>query len=313
MELNSVIEQLQLYPQLFDDIDKFSEQPGIYAFYYEGQSQIYNGIAFRSGGLLYIGKTESSQKSRDANTHFKSGKTGSSTVRRSLGAVLRQSLGLNPIPRNATDYSKGRFSPYKFDVESEVRLTQWMKAHVSMSFFEFNASPDQIDALETELINKLEPALNIEKNQWGLYREKMQKLRKSCAEIAQTADTPEIQQAFRKELIRKKDTQRGSGTGLYTNFWNQLLPDIEEMFDNCETPQSLQLEKKSFDQLGNRARYNFNIQYERGKVANNLSGSAVARDLNGVILKNMSLRSKLKSGDYKISMDSKFTLWVRQT
>jgi len=312
MELNSIIQELQLNPQLFDDIEKFSEKPGVYAFFYEGDSQLISSLPFNNGKLLYIGKTESSQKSRDANTHFRSGKTGSSTVRRSLGAVLRTSLGLTPIPRNSTDYERGRFSPFKFDEESEKRLTEWMKKHVSMSFYEFEESPSQLDSLETELINTSDPTLNIDKNQWGVYRTKLQSLRKTCAQIARESEESFIKQPVKQKKVRKNYSQGGGGMGKYSNFWNQLLPEIEEMLEVCESPMSLQLEKKTFDQLGDRNSYTFNIQYRQGKVANNLGGSAVARDLNGEIRKNMKIRSILIEDNYKINMDSKFVLWVRK-
>ena len=101
--------------------------------------------------------------------------------------------------------------------------------------------------------------------------------------------------------------------GKYSNFWNQLLPEIEEKLKGCDIPQSIQLEKKSFDQLGNRSKYAFNIQYSQGEVANNLGGSAVARDLNGEIHKNMDIRAILKEGNFKINMDGAFVLWLRKT
>lgn len=312
MELQTVIEELHCDPRVFDDIEIFSNKPGIYAFFYEGEFQLISGIPFDHGKLIYIGKTESSQKSRDANTHFRSGKTGSSTVRRSLGAVLRSILGLRPVPRNNTDYEKGRYSHFKFDEESEIKLTEWMKEHVSISFYEYEGSPEELDSLETDIIRKLAPTLNIDKNHSGTYKAKLQKLRKSCAQIARESEVSTVQQPIRHKPVSRNYSQGGTTMGKYSSFWNQLLPEIEEMLENCESPRSIQLEKKSFDQLGNRSSYSFNIQYAQGKVANNLGGSAVARDLNGEIHGSMSIRSILKEGNYKINMDSAFALWVRR-
>ncbi|MGW3547006.1 GIY-YIG nuclease family protein [Janibacter hoylei] len=49
---------------------------------------------------LYIGKAERSLVSRDLQTHFTSGKTGQSSLRRSLAALLRVELDLTAQPRN---------------------------------------------------------------------------------------------------------------------------------------------------------------------------------------------------------------------
>ncbi|MCH8311278.1 MAG: hypothetical protein IIB17_12400 [Chloroflexi bacterium] len=107
MQVESVIAALKKAPLLYGEHDAFTEQPGIYALFYKGQLRNIKGIPFRDGELLYIGKTESSQMSRDVKTHLGDGKTGSSTVRRSLGAILRQELNLEPVPRNPTDYRRG--------------------------------------------------------------------------------------------------------------------------------------------------------------------------------------------------------------
>lgn len=100
MDIDSIISDLFTSPKRVNDIHEFSDQPGIYAFFYQGKSTVVNSITLKSNSLAYIGKTESSQRSRDANTHFKSGKTSSSTVRKSFGAILREELVLTPIPRN---------------------------------------------------------------------------------------------------------------------------------------------------------------------------------------------------------------------
>lgn len=51
-------------------------------------------------GSRYVGKAESSLASRDLRTHFRTGKTGSSTLRRTLAALLREELDLRALPRN---------------------------------------------------------------------------------------------------------------------------------------------------------------------------------------------------------------------
>ena len=76
MKIDLVITGLFSSSQLFSKTDRFSDKPGIYALFYNGISNIISSFQFREKELLYIGKTESSQISRDVNTHFNSDKTG---------------------------------------------------------------------------------------------------------------------------------------------------------------------------------------------------------------------------------------------
>jgi hypothetical protein len=82
------------------EITSYSRLPDIYGFFLLkgclkiGRRELVAG----DGALLYIGKTESSQKARDAGEHLADAGTGHSTLRRSLGALLREELNLKPHP-----------------------------------------------------------------------------------------------------------------------------------------------------------------------------------------------------------------------
>lgn len=162
-------------------VKTFSEFPGIYALFYIGESFPFFGNVVSKHEIIYIGKTESSQLSRDAKTHFSTGKTGSSTVRKSIGSLLFSTENLNPIPRNENDYKKSRFSHFKFDNPSEEKITHWMKNNLAIAFYEFPKSKKEITNLETEIIENLIPILNIEKNSKNIYRNQLKTLRKACA------------------------------------------------------------------------------------------------------------------------------------
>lgn len=54
-------------------------------------------------------------------THFKTGRTGSSTLRRSLAALLRDELELRAIPRNTA--RPNHFADFAIDPEGDARLT----------------------------------------------------------------------------------------------------------------------------------------------------------------------------------------------
>lgn len=76
-----------------------ARRPGLYAFYGNERSwsDLGLGPAFE-GQPLYVGKAERSLNGRDVGTHFATGKTGSSTVRRSLAALLADDLQLLAVP-----------------------------------------------------------------------------------------------------------------------------------------------------------------------------------------------------------------------
>jgi hypothetical protein len=80
------------------EISSYSMDRGVYAFFLvKGSLTIGQRVfAANNGTPLYIGKTESSQKARDAGQHLSDKGTGSSTLRRSLGAILLKQLRLKP-------------------------------------------------------------------------------------------------------------------------------------------------------------------------------------------------------------------------
>jgi hypothetical protein len=69
--------------------------PGLYAIYGGQDIWLQLGLGDPPDDRpLYVGKAEESLVSRDLKTHFGSGRTGSSTVRRSFAALLRGTLDL---------------------------------------------------------------------------------------------------------------------------------------------------------------------------------------------------------------------------
>jgi len=99
MTTKEIIELLKEKETDFLKTKSFSKFPGIYAFFYIGNDFPLLGNSVSKHQIIYIGKTESSQEKRDAKTHFTSGKTGSSTVRKSIGSILCAQENLKPIPR----------------------------------------------------------------------------------------------------------------------------------------------------------------------------------------------------------------------
>jgi hypothetical protein len=126
---------------------------GVYAFFLKTTGAL-PGLSLEPSGLLYVGMTESSFEARN---HFEHRHSGFSTLRRTLGALLKTSLRLRPIPRG-----DGRLLSnvrhYRFTDEDELRLTEWMQTHLTCGFA---AIGEGIRAVERSLIVELRPPLNL--------------------------------------------------------------------------------------------------------------------------------------------------------
>lgn len=154
--------------------------PGVYAIYLRDPSAL---LPFGPGpeGLVYVGSS-SSLREREFEAHFAKGKTGFSTLRRSLGALLKQRLGLVAVPRGPGSSGEDA-SNYRFTEEGEAMLTDWMERNLDVGFCVVR----DLEAAERELIKCLEPLLNLTGWQ-NPERKTIKELRKACAdEAAQSA------------------------------------------------------------------------------------------------------------------------------
>lgn len=216
MTTQDVIELLKKRETEYSKTEYFSQLPGIYAFFFIGNTFPLIGSSVSKHQIIYIGKTESSQEKRDAKTHFTTGKTGSSTVRKSIGSILCEKENLKPIPRNDSDYEKGRFSHFMFDDTSEQLITNWMKNNLALSFYEYPNSRQEIEDLETEIIDALVPILNISKNPKNAFKTTLQNLRKNCASSAmqngnRVTIKTEKQESIKTEIPRTVNASSVSG------------------------------------------------------------------------------------------------------
>ena len=126
--------------------------PGLYALFLN--SGVLGQISPGEDGLLYIGMTDSSLEARNHLWHRSS---GFSTLRRSLGAILREDLDLVPIPRSPGSSA----DKFKFTPDGEQRLTKWMAAHLDYAFATF--AGNRLSE-EKRLILDRQPPLNL--NKW---------------------------------------------------------------------------------------------------------------------------------------------------
>ena len=108
--------------------DKLPKEPGLYVFFVNNQNALSETVLQAHSLIepLYAGKSEDNLRKRDFETHFVESKSGSSTVRRSFGALLRERLSLRPTRRGYTGKDQD-FLMYKFDDGSERLLSEWMR------------------------------------------------------------------------------------------------------------------------------------------------------------------------------------------
>jgi GIY-YIG catalytic domain len=118
---------------------------------------------------LYVGKSESSLAGRDVTTHFgftganrTTSITGSSTVRRSVAALLHDSHGLRGMPRNPE--KPGHFANYGLSRKQDQLLSNWMRERLRLA--NWPAPPEcvgQLVEIEHAILIELLPALNLDK------------------------------------------------------------------------------------------------------------------------------------------------------
>lgn len=142
--------------------------PGIYAIYGDVDAWVDLGLDPQPQSALYVGKSEDDLVRRELDTHFaanptKKTHTGSSTVRRSFAALLRDALDLRAVPRNPEN--PDHFSNYGLTPDGDARLTAWMHERLSLVVWE---RPEWLKRplleVEVAIINQWMPPLNIRDN-----------------------------------------------------------------------------------------------------------------------------------------------------
>jgi hypothetical protein len=151
------------------------DDPGLYTFWPKNTRALEDLRLADSAGheslaarVLYLGKAEDSIRVRVANTHLKPGKTGHSTVRRTLAALL----GLRPIPRPSGIAKPTRSqlmqATANFGIEAadEEHLTTWMLANLELRTAASGWRP--LETLERKVGAALKPPLDQERSpMWG--------------------------------------------------------------------------------------------------------------------------------------------------
>ena len=102
----------------------------------------------------------------------------------------------------------------------------------------------------------------------------------------------------------------------YLTTWKKYIPVIRlHLKKSLNEDQSFKLNITDFESAGDRGKsgYSFNIAMENGRVTNNISGSAVARDLYEALKSDEAIKAMLQDKQVKISVGKTFILTIKTT
>lgn len=150
---------MNIVQALLDGRNGISENPttsnerGIYAIFTKHRDCL-PGIDVPESGVVYVGMTEDSLVSRN---HFLAKHSGFHSPRRSLGAILKQELGLEAAPRSPGPSPKN-FDCYSFFGDGEQRLSEWMNQNLDHAVVELRS---ELRNIEKAVISEMQPPLNL--------------------------------------------------------------------------------------------------------------------------------------------------------
>lgn len=133
-------------------------------------------LSDRQHDIIYIGIATGSPNGRFLNQELRA--NGHGTFFRSIGAVLGY------LPPKGSLVNKANKRNYKFYPSDERKIVKWINENLKVSWVEFNGD---IEALETDLISKNRPLINLAKNPSAL--KELSDLRKVCVQVANEIET----------------------------------------------------------------------------------------------------------------------------
>ena len=102
----------------------------------------------------------------------------------------------------------------------------------------------------------------------------------------------------------------------YLTTWRKYIPVIRlHLKRSLVEEQNFKLNITDFESAGDRGKsgYTFNLAMENSKVTNNISGSAVARDLYEALKADEAIKAMLLDKNVKISVGKSFVLSIKTT
>ena len=102
----------------------------------------------------------------------------------------------------------------------------------------------------------------------------------------------------------------------YLQTWKRYIPVIRlHLKKSLTEEQQFKLNITDFESAGDRGKsgYTFTVTIENGKVTNNISSSAVARDLFEALKGDEAIKALLQDKSVKISVGKSFVLSIKTT
>jgi hypothetical protein len=171
----------RLLPITPENIAALDGREGVYVVTYEGRELGFGLWSGPNPKVIYVGISKP-----NSSRHFQSGNTGTSTLRRSLGALLQHQLELTAVPRCQDPADSDRYSNYAFDLASEERLSAWMAKSFQIAFLPLEKG--KAEAVQVAMIDYNAPLFNFQNNPANKYGAEIKVYRKKCAEEAKLAD-----------------------------------------------------------------------------------------------------------------------------
>lgn len=103
-------------------------------------------------------------------------------------------------------------------------------------------------------------------------------------------------------------------SNIYIQLWQKYRPIIiGKMKLAIVEPQFYQLSNYEFEAIGDRTSsgYSFNLEISNGILANNIDGTAVARDLFDVLKSSATAKELMKVHYFKINLTTDFKLIIQ--
>lgn len=171
-----------------ESVHSWPSTPGLYAVY--GPPTVWQTLQLGDppdGRPLYVGKSQRSLSSRDVITHFgfadagANSITGSSTLRRSISALLRDSFSFRGQFRNPA--KPERADKFGLAPHHDAELSTWMRTHLVATYWNEARSDVPLSDVETAVLRHWSPPLNLQKvrHQWtGQIRAARKKMAADC-------------------------------------------------------------------------------------------------------------------------------------
>lgn len=101
---------------------------------------------------------------------------------------------------------------------------------------------------------------------------------------------------------------------LYSDIWKSQSVAFKNFLETDVHRAEVQLREQDFQRASIRGRksFSFNLVLENGKASNNISGSAVARDLEEYLTEHVLFRKLLADKHVKINLTGDFMLQMQK-